>query len=146
MAAAKSAKAIGEANAQLAERDAEVAKNNKIAIEQKARMDLERMEIEFASLQSQTLVNFRYRGVDPSDGTPLDIAAGNVSDYEYDRDVFEYNTTIAKQEQDEIATFARMKANIERMTGQAKAAYHKQAAVTSLLSGGSKAAMYGAQT
>ena len=145
MAAAKTARRIGEANAQLAERDILVAENNKIALEQKLQLDLERADIDFAGLQSETAVAYRYSGVDMTEGTPLDRLIRNVGDFEFDKKIAEYNVKIAQQEQDELAAFAQMKANISRLTGASQAQLYRTKAYGSLLGGAVKTAQLGAK-
>ena len=142
--AASASKAVGKANQQLAERDAQVAANNKIALQQKLQMDIEQADIEFEGLQADTAVGYRFRGVDVAEGTPMDMLLRNVSEFEYDKKVMEYNTTIAQQEQDEIATFARMKGQIASMQGRARSNLYMTQATTSLLGGAGKVAMIGA--
>ena len=145
MSAASNSKRIGAANARLAERDAQVAENNKIALEQKLLLDLERADINFEELQSTTETAYRYRGVDVTEGTPVDVLLRNVRDFEFDKQIAEYNTKIAQQEQDELAAFSRMKADISRMTGQARSSMYRTKAFGSLLGGARQTAMIGQQ-
>ena len=145
MASAKASKRIGAANAQLAERDAQVAENNKIALQQKLELDLDRADDTFAELQSQTGTAYRYSGVDPTEGTPLQVMIDNVREFAFDKEVAKYNTKIAQDEQTEIAAFSRMKGDIARLTGDAQANQYKSKAFGSLLGGASKTAMMGQQ-
>ena len=140
MAAASNAQRIGAANAQLAERDAQVAENNRIALGQKLELDLERADDNFRGLQSQTHTAYIYRGVDPSDGTPLDVMLNNVSGFEHDKQILEYNTKIAQQEQTELAAFSRMKGDLARLTGGQRATAYRPQAGTSLLGGATRGA------
>ena len=90
-------------------------------------------------------MGFRYRGVELAEGTPVDVLINNVGAFEYDKKVMEYNTTIAQQEQDEIATFARMKGQIASMQGRARSNLYMTQATTSLLGGASKVGRMGAE-
>ena len=145
MGAAKTAKQTGEANAQLAERDALVAENNKVALEQKLFLDLERAADNFGELQTATQAAFIFRGVDATEGTPLDQQIANVREFAHDKQIAEYNTKIAKQEQTELAVFSRMKGDIARLQGNAAASQYKTQAFTSLLGGAKSVGMIGAQ-
>jgi len=145
MQSAKASKRIGEANAQLADRDAQVAENNKIALQQKLELDLDRADDTFAELQSETGTAYRYSGVDPTEGTPLQVMIDNVSDFAFDKEIAKYNTKIAQNEQTEIAAFSKMKGDIARLKGDAQANQYKVKGVTSLLGGASKTAMIGQQ-
>ena len=145
MASAKASERIGEANAQLAERDAQVAENNKIALQQKLELDLDRADDTFVELQSETGTAYRYSGVDPTQGTPMDVLVKNVRDFAFDKEIAKYNTQIAQNEQTEIGAFAKMKADIERLKGGAQKTKYRTAALGSLLGGASKSAMIGQQ-
>tara|TARA_R100001163_G_scaffold1414_4_gene2271 strand:+ start:1384 stop:1908 length:525 start_codon:yes stop_codon:yes gene_type:complete len=143
MGASRSARAIGGANAQLISRDAQVAENHKIAINQKLQLDLDRADKEFEELQGSTLVAFIHRGVDFTEGTPLDVLVNNVAEFEHDKNIAEYNTKIALQEQDEIAAFSRMRADVARLQGSAQAGQFRSQALGSLLGGSAKVADLG---
>jgi len=145
MASAKASKRIGEANAQLAMRDVQVAENNKIALQQKLELDLDRADDTFAELQSETGTAYRYSGVDPTQGTPMDVLRKNVGDFAFDKEIAKYNTKIAQNEQTEIGAFSKMKSDIERLKGGREAQKYRTAAFGSLLGGASKTAMIGQQ-
>jgi len=144
-AAAANARRVGAFNAQLANRDAQVAENNRIALGQKFDLELERAEDNFAELQSSTETAFRYRGVDPTSGTPLDVLLDNVRDFQFDREIAEYNNKIAMDQQSEIATFARMRGQLANMQGQQRAASYQAKAFGSLLGGAAQTGMIGAK-
>lgn len=143
MAAASNAKKIGEGNAQLALRDGLVAENNKIALQQKLELDLDRADDTFAELQSETGTAYRYSGVDPTEGTPLDVMIRNVERFAFDKEIARYNTKIEQAGQTEIQAFSTMKADLFRLQGATQAGQYRMKGVGSLLGGAQKTAMIG---
>tara|TARA_R100000458_G_C8186403_1_gene181629 strand:+ start:134 stop:640 length:507 start_codon:yes stop_codon:yes gene_type:complete len=140
MAASQTASRIGAANAALTGFDIQVADHNKTAIEQKFQLDTERADIEFKGLQAETAMAYRFRGVDLSEGTPLDMLTRNVEEYEFDKLIAEREKDLQIQKQTQFQSFKRMERDIGLMTAKAQSSAFRQQGFASLLGGAAKTA------
>lgn len=140
MAASQTASRIGAANAALTGFDIQVGDHNKTAIEQKFQLDTERADIEFKGLQAETAMAYRFRGIDLSEGTPLDMLTRNVEEYKFDKLIAEREKDLQIQKQTQFQSFKRMERDIGLMSAKGQSSAFKQQAFASLLGGTAKTA------
>lgn len=124
-------------NAQVNERNAQVAEQDAEQLVLMEEVEIGRFRREFDNLQAATSQSFRFNGWMADTGTPLKVALANASEADEEVAIRRYNAKVGKAELKEKGTQERMSANLNRMYGRAamRAAYFK--AGSSLLSGGS---------
>jgi len=109
--------AIGKYNQDVANRNAQVAEQEKDRLEQKLEFDLARFDQQFAQLQGQTKTRILKSGA-TLEGTGLKILRSNSEQAEIEKDVMDYNSKVAQNKKLEEANFARIKGNIARETAR----------------------------
>tara|TARA_R110000803_G_scaffold185692_1_gene248063 strand:- start:5496 stop:6002 length:507 start_codon:yes stop_codon:yes gene_type:complete len=126
--AARQASATGKFNQDIQNRNAKVAEQEAVAIEQKKELDLERFDKQFQQLKGETIVAIAKTGAEQS-GSSLRILKFNAEEAEFEKNMIEYNAEIGKSKAYENANFARMSGQLARQEGKAAAiGYYGQAA------------------
>lgn len=126
--AARQASATGKFNQAIQNRNAQVAEQEAVAIEQKKELDLQRFDKQFQQLQGETVVAISKTGAAQS-GSALRILRSNAEEAEFEKNMIEYNAEIGKSRAYENANFARMSGQLARQQGRAAAiGYYGQAA------------------
>ena len=103
--------AIGKYNQSVANRNAEVAEQEAIAIEKQTEFNLAKFDKQFSQLQGQTKVATLKSGATLS-GTALNNLRYNLEQSKIQKNVIEYNSKVAANKKIEEANFARIKGNI----------------------------------
>ena len=103
--------AIGKYNQSVANRNAEVAEQEAIAIEKQTEFNLAKFDKQFSQLQGQTKVATLKSGATLS-GTALNNLRYNMEQSKIQKNVIEYNSKVAANKKIEEANFARIKGNI----------------------------------
>tara|TARA_Y100001972_G_C7475698_1_gene242026 strand:- start:62 stop:586 length:525 start_codon:yes stop_codon:yes gene_type:complete len=118
VAAARQASAMGKYNQQVQNRNAQVAEQEKEALEKRLEFDLARFDQEVQKLQGETRVGILKSGVVLS-GTGLNVLRYNAEQAEKEKDVMRYNSQIAQSQAVERANFARIQGSLARQRGRA---------------------------
>ena len=105
--------AIGKYNQGVANRNAEVAEQEAIAIEKQTEFNLAKFDKQFSQLQGQTKVATLKSGATLS-GTALNNLRYNMEQSKIQKNVIEYNSKVAANKKIEEANFARVQGNIAR--------------------------------
>jgi hypothetical protein len=105
--------AIGKYNQSVANRNAEVAEQEAIAIEKQTEFNLAKFDKQFSQLQGQTKVATLKSGATLS-GTALNNLRYNMEQSKIQKNVIEYNSKVAANKKIEEANFARVQGNIAR--------------------------------
>ena len=114
----KAADRASQFNAGLLKRDALIAEQEaKAGYAVYTNYDLPRFNDNADKLIGEIITNFATSGVERS-GTVLDVLFENEYNLETDRDMMEYNATIAKQQKENEAINLRAEAAIERYRGK----------------------------
>ena len=137
------AKAAGQFNANMAERNAQVAEQQAEQIKRSSEFDINRFRENFDDLQATAAQAFRYNGFVATGGTPLQVLLDNAREADTEIALRRYNASIGEQQALESATEQRLQGRLDRMMGRSaqKASYYQAAG--SLLSGGAKIAGMG---
>lgn len=137
------AKAAGQFNANMAERNAQVAEQQAEQIKRSSEFDINRFRENFDDLQATAAQAFRYNGFVATGGTPLQVLLDNAREADTEIALRRYNASIGEQQSLESATEQRLQGRLDRMMGRSaqKASYYQAAG--SLLSGGAKIAGMG---
>lgn len=137
---AKSARAVAEYNAQIAERNARVMDQ---AAEQKVFMgDMMNVRAvqEYNRFLDSAETAYNNSGVIATTGTPALVALESARAADQDLATTDYNTKVAALQLREQGTGLRMQANLTRMEGAARAQAYKMQGYQSLLGGATSAA------
>ena len=137
IAAARQASAVGKYNKAIQNRNAQVAEQQPVAIDQQKELDIQRFDQKFAQLQGETKTKILKSGAELS-GSGLRILRQNAEQAEIEKDIIEYNAKIGQSRAFEQANFARMQGNVARMQArQAEFGYYARAGESLLaMSGG----------
>ena len=137
------AKAAGQFNANMAERNAKVAEQQAEMIKRSSEFDINRFREDFSDIQASTGTAFRHNGFIATGGTPLQVLLDNAREADTEIALRRYNASIGEQQALESATEQRLQGRLDRMMGRSaqKASYYQAAG--SLLSGGAKIAGMG---
>ena len=137
------AKAAGQFNANMAERNAKVAEQQAEMIKRSSEFDINRFRDNFSDLQATAAQAFRYNGFVATGGTPLQVLLDNAREADTEIALRRYNASIGEQQALESATEQRLQGRLDRMMGRSaqKASYYQAAG--SLLSGGAKISQMG---
>ena len=133
----KAANEAAQFNARLTERDAKIKEQEaKQGYAVYTKFDLPRFNDNAEKLTGAIRTNFATSGVESS-GTVLEVLFENELQLETDRDMMEFNATVAKQQKENDAINLRAEAAIERYRGKVakKVSYYQ--AGQSLLNTGS---------
>ncbi len=112
--------AIGKYNQGVANRNAEVAEQEAIAIEKQSEFDIAQFDKQFTKLEGETQVALSKSGVVSGTGTAYRIAMQNALEAELQKNIIQYNAKVGAAKKIEEANFARIQGNIARQ--QAKLA------------------------
>jgi len=112
--------AIGKYNQGVANRNAEVAEQEAIAIEKQSEFDIAQFDKQFTKLEGETQVALSKSGVVAGTGTAYRIAMQNALEAELQKNIIQYNAKVGAAKKIEEANFARIQGNIARQ--QAKLA------------------------
>ena len=138
LSAGKGAKAAGDFNANVANRNEKTAKIKSENIIRTSAWDIQTSRKQFRKLSDATQMAYRGNGWLASSGTPLKRQLADAMAFEEDVVAQKHKANVASLEQDEIATNERMRGNLERMKGkQAMKTARYQAMGTLLSSAGS---------
>lgn len=139
--AASAARAAGEFNAKIIERDIELFErqrgilNSQFAIDQvRGREAFER------EVQGTVRASTGYAGFDMSQGTPMAVLRSNAREFDYQQSVEKFNNEIANMQISDAQEEARLNAELSRMEGGMAAASARASGTASLISGIGKAA------
>ena len=105
--------AAGKYNQAVANRNAEIAKQEAEQIEKKLKLDLDRFDLQFKQFQGETKTKILKSGAELS-GTGLNILRSNVEQSEIEKNIMDYNAKIGQARKFEEANFARIQGNIAR--------------------------------
>lgn len=137
------ANAAGRFNAQMSERNAQIAEQQAEQIKRSSEFDINRFRDNFSELQASTAQAFRYNGFVATGGTPLQVLLNNAREADEEIAMRRYNASIGEQQALESATEQRLQGRLQRMQGAAaqRASYYRAAG--SLLAGGAQIARMG---
>lgn len=132
------ARAAGQFNANMAERNAKVAEQQAEQIKRSSEFDINRFRDNFADLQATAAQAFRYNGFVATGGTPLQVLLDNAREADTEIALRRYNASIGEQQALESATEQRLQGRLDRMMGRSaqRASYYQAAG--SLLGGGAR--------
>ena len=132
LVAAKQARDIGKFNERVANRNADIAKQEADQISKLKTYNINKFNQSFENLQSTTKVKLLKSGVELS-GTALKILQSNVEQAELQRGIIEYNANVAASKKLEEANFAFISGQIARNRSNLAALGYASQAGTSLL-------------
>ena len=114
----KAANEAAQFNARLTERDAKIKEQEaKQGYAVYTKFDLPRFNDNAEKLTGAIRTNYATSGVESS-GTVLEVLFENELQLETDRDMMEFNATVAKQQKENDAINLRAEADIERYRGK----------------------------
>ena len=122
-------------NAQINERNAEVAEQEGEQIVAENEVELLRFRRQFDDLNAATQQAFRYNGWIADSGTALKVAMANAAEADEEIAARRYNAKVGKQQKEESALQQRMQANLNQMYASAARTSGFMKAGGSLLSG-----------
>ena len=122
-------------NAQINERNAEIAEQEGEQIIAQNEVELLRFRRQFDDLNAATQQAFRYNGWIASSGTALKVAMANAAEADEEIAASRYNAKVGKQQKEESALQQRMQANLNQMCASAARTAGFMKAGSSLLSG-----------
>jgi hypothetical protein len=122
-------------NAQINERNAEIAEQEGEQIIAQNEVELLRFRRQFDDLNAATQQAFRYNGWIASSGTALKVAMANAAEADEEIAASRYNAKVGKQQKGESALQQRMQANLNQMYASAARTSGFMKAGSSLLSG-----------
>lgn len=142
--AAAAARAAGEFNATIIERDIDLLERQRQIFNSNFLVEAERSKRAFErDVQGSVKAGFGFAGIDISQGSPLQILRENAREFQYEQDVSEFNREIANMQISDQQETARLNAKLSRMGGAAQASGLKAAGTASLIGGVGQAAQIG---
>lgn len=141
--AAAAAKAVGEKNATIIERDLTILENQRKIINANLLLDEKRDRYRFSGVQGQVIAGFAAAGIDIAQGTPMRVLRQNAREFEYDVKVNEFNNAITNMQITDAKEGVRLNAEMSRMEGGYSAAAMRAQGTASLISGFGAAARQG---
>ena len=142
--AAAAAKAAGEFNAKIIERDIDLLERQRQIFNKNFAVQAERASKAFErDVQGAVRAGFGFAGIDISEGSPLQILRENAREFQYEQDVAEFNRQIVNMQISDQQESARLNAQLSRMEGGAQAAGLQAAGRTSLIGSIGQAAQIG---
>lgn len=133
--AAAFAKAIGEENAKIIERDIDIADRQIEILGRNLEISNERKGKAFRRFIGAGTAIFGGGGIELSRGAPVTAELASAAEFEYELSIDAYNTSIAILEQEDRKVEAGMRAKVSRMGGQAQASAYAAQGTTALLTG-----------
>ena len=133
--AAAFAKAIGEENAKIIERDIDIADRQIEILNRNLQLSNERKGKAFRRFREAGTAIYGGGGIELSRGAPVTVELASAAEFEYELSVDAYNTSIAILEQEDRKVEAGMRAKVSRMGGQAQASAYASQGTTALLTG-----------
>lgn len=145
--AAEAARAAGEFNATIIERDIGLLERQREILNAQFAIDDQRMRVAFErDVQGRVKAAAGYAGIDMSRGTPIEVLMFNARELEYQSAVNKFNNEIANMQISDAQEEARLNAQLSRMEAGASAAALRSQGTSSLIRGIGGAAMTGYQT
>ena len=142
--AAAAAKAAGEFNAKIIERDIDLLERQRQIFNANFLVEAERSKIAFErDVQGAVRAGFGFAGIDISEGSPLQILRENAREFQYEQDVAEFNREIVNMQISDQQESARLNAQLSRMEGGAQAAGLRASGRASLIGSVGQAAQIG---
>jgi len=144
--AAAAAARVGEFNAQIIERDINLAENQRTIINNNVLISNKRKRMAFREAQGAAVAGFAYAGVDIAVGTPMDVLrkGGRESDFEIAIDKF--NNYVTNMQINDAIEDTKLTAQLSRMEAGASAAALRSSGTASLIAGFGSAARIGYDT
>jgi len=137
--AGKQAEATAQFNAAQMNRDAQLAEQDALRVQEVAEFDLNRFRRSIRTLQSDVRHGYAKSGVDISEGTPLDILEENYKMAKDDEYLIQYDADVRKAALHNQAEGARFQAKAEIQMGKYAKLGAKYKAIGTLLGGASDA-------
>jgi hypothetical protein len=144
--AAQAAKAVGEFNAQVIERDVNLLENQRTIINNNLLISNDRKRMQFRKVQGEVVANYAFAGVDISQGTPMQVLRENARELEYEITVDKFNNYVTNMQINDAQEDTRLTAQLSRMEAGASAAALRAQGTASLISGLGSAARIGYET
>lgn len=144
--AAQAAKAVGEFNAQVIERDVNLLENQRTIINNNLLISNERKRMQFRKVQGEVVANYAFAGVDIAQGTPMEVLRENARELEYEITVDKFNNYVTNMQINDAQEDTRLTAQLSRMEAGASAAALRAQGTASLISGLGSAARIGYET
>lgn len=142
--AAAAAKAAGEFNAKIIERDIDLLERQRQIFNANFLVEAERSFRRFEEdVQGSVRAGFGFAGIDISSGSPLQVLRENAREFQYQQDVAEFNRQIVNMQISDQQETARLNAQLSRMEGGAQAAGLQAAGRASLIGSVGTAAQIG---
>jgi len=141
--AADTEEQVGATNQQIAERDAQIKEQEAQEILRVNQLDRMRDADEFEKLQASTQLALSHNGWLIDSGSAALIQIANADEFEEQQVRNDYAMRVEKDKQIEGAVQDRMRGQLERMTGQARASSLRSQGTSALLGGFSNAAKIG---
>lgn len=142
--AADAARAAGEFNAKIIERDIDLLERQRQIFNANFLVEAERSFRRFEEdVQGSVRAGFGFAGIDISNGSPLQILRENAREFQYEQDVAEFNRQIVNMQISDQQETARLNAQLSRMEGGAQAAGLQAAGRSSLIGSVGQAAQIG---
>ena len=120
--AARTARDVGEFNAQIIERNVDLLGKQSDLINQNLMMEKQRGKSAFEAIQGEVRANTAYAGIDMSSATTQMNLEQNAREFEYEQKVMDYNTAITQMQIADAQEDSRLQAELSRMEGGASAA------------------------
>lgn len=144
--AAAAAKAAGEFNAKIIERDIDLLERQRQIFNKNFLVEAGRSKIAFErDVQGAVRAGFGFAGIDISEGSPLQILRENAREFQYQQDVEEFNRQIVNMQISDQQESARLNAQLSRMEGGAQAAGLRASGRASLIGSIGQAAQIGTE-
>lgn len=133
--AAANAKAVGEFNAKIIERDINLLENQRTIINNNLLISNTRKRMEFRKVQGEVVANYAYAGIDIAQGTPMQVLRENARELEYELTVDKFNNYVTNMQINDAQEDTRLTAQLSRMEAGASAAALRAQGTASLISG-----------
>jgi hypothetical protein len=142
--AAAAAKAAGEFNAKIIERDIDLLERQRQIFNANFLVEAERSFRRFEEdVQGSVRAGFGFAGIDISNGSPLQVLRETAREFQYQQDVAEFNRQIVNMQISDQQESARLNAQLSRMEGGAQAAGLRASGTASLIGSVGQAAQIG---
>ena len=142
--AAAAAKAAGEFNAKIIERDIDLLEKQRQIFNANFLTQAARSKTAFErDVQGAVRAGFGFAGFDMSQGSPLQILRENAREFQYEQDVAEFNRGITNMQISDEQESARLNAKLSRMGGNAQASGLRASGTASLIGSVGQAAAIG---
>ena len=138
--AAEAARAVGEFNAELIERDIDLLEKQREIINRNAVLQERVDRSSFAQTQGTVVANYSAAGIDISHGAPMTVLRQNARAFEYDQAVADFNNSVTNMQINDAQENARLSAELSRMEGGAQAATLRAQGTQSLIASFGRAA------